>query len=138
MEINVSRIKTKLSSTRILVLALALAVGSGLGFELRSNAFAQQAQPPLPSPQDLSRTFISVAKQIKPAVVNIDVVEKTKRSSVQLPEGFPQIPGFGTPRRQKGTGSGVIISADGYILTNNHVAGEAEQINVKLADGREL
>jgi len=138
METNVSRIKTKLSSTRILVLAFALAVGSGLGFELRSNVFAQQAQPPLPSPQDLSRTFISVAKQIKPAVVNIDVVEKTKRSSVQLPEGFPQIPGFGTPRRQKGTGSGVIISADGYILTNNHVAGDADQINVKLADGREL
>src|SRR5438552_7615187 len=116
MEINVSSIKRKLSSTRILVLALALAVGSGLGIELRSNAFAQQAQPPLPSPQDLSRTFISVAKQIKPAVVNIDVVEKAKRSSAQLPEGFP---GFGTPRRQKGTGSGVIISADGYILTNN-------------------
>ena len=138
METNVSRIKTKLSSMRILVLALALAVASGLGLELRQIAYAQQGQAALPSPQDLSRTFISVAKQIKPAVVNIDVVEKTKRSSVQLPEGFPQIPGFGTPRRQKGTGSGVIISADGYILTNNHVAGDAEQINVKLADGREL
>src|SRR6266404_6817968 len=138
METNVSRIKTKLSSTRILVLALALAVGSGLRLELRQIAYAQQGQAALPSPQDLSRTFISVAKQIKPAVVNIDVVEKTKRSSVQLPEGFPQIPGFGTPRRQKGTGSGVIISADGYILTNNHVAGDAEQINVKLADGREF
>jgi serine protease Do len=138
METNVSRIKTKLSSMRILVIALALAVASGLGFELRQIAFAQQGQAALPSPQDLSRTFISVAKQIKPAVVNIDVVEKTKRSSIQLPEGFPQIPGFGAPRRQKGTGSGVIISADGYILTNNHVAGDADQINVKLADGREL
>jgi serine protease Do len=121
---------------RILVLAVALAVASGIGFELRGKAFAQQAT--LPSPQELSRTFISVAKQIKPAVVNIDVVEKAKRSSMQLPEGFPQIPGFPTPRRQKGTGSGVIISADGYILTNNHVAGDAEQINVKLSDGREL
>ena len=139
MEINVSSIKRKVSSIRILVLGLTLAAASGLGFELRGLAFAQpQAQAPLPSPQDLSRTFIGVAKQIKPAVVNIDVVEKTKRSSVQLPEGFPQIPGFGAPRRQKGTGSGVIISADGYILTNNHVAGDAEQINVKLADGREL
>jgi serine protease Do len=140
METNVSSIKRKLSSTRILVFALALTVASGLGFELRQIAFAQQGQgqAALPSPQDLSRTFISVAKQIKPAVVNIDVVEKTKRSSIQLPEGFPQIPGFGAPRRQKGTGSGVIISADGYILTNNHVAGDADQINVKLADGREL
>jgi serine protease Do len=136
MEGNVSSIKIRISSIRIVVLAVALAVASGLGFELRGKALAQQAT--LPSPQELSRTFISVAKRIKPAVVNIDVVEKAKRSSMQLPEGFPQIPGFPAPRRQKGTGSGVIISADGYILTNNHVAGDAEQINVKLADGREL
>src|SRR5215813_4718931 len=106
-------LRTKLRSkwVRTVVCALALAVASGVGFELHGIAASQQAQAPLPSPQDLSRTFINVAKQIKPAVVNIDVVEKTKRSSVQLPEGFPQIPGLGSPRRQKGTGSGVIISA---------------------------
>jgi serine protease Do len=141
MEINISRIKTKVSAVRILVVTLAIAAASGIGFELRGLASAEpaQAQAQLPSPQDLSRAFIGVAKQVKPAVVNIDVVEKTKRASIQLPEGFPQIPGFGgQPRRQKGTGSGVIISADGYILTNNHVAGDAEQINVKLADGREF
>ena len=126
--------------TRLMILGLALAVASGLGFEVQRKASAQQQQ--LPSPSDLSRTFINVAKQVKPAVVNIDVVEKTKRASIRMPEGFPQIPGFpgfeGQPRRQRGTGSGVIISADGYILTNNHVAAEAEQINVKLADGREF
>jgi serine protease Do len=143
METNVRSIKNRLNKIPILVYAVALVVASGLGFELRGISVPQpaqaQSQAPLPSPQDLSRTFIGVAKQVKPAVVNIDVVEKAKRSaSIQLPEGFPQIPGFGTPRRQKGTGSGVIISADGYILTNNHVAGDAEQINVKLADGREL
>ena len=141
MEINVSSIKKKMSGVRILVFAVAVAAASGIGLELRGLASADpgQAQAQLPSPQDLSRAFIGVAKQIKPAVVNIDVVEKAKRASVQLPEGFPQIPGFGgQPRRQRGTGSGVIISADGYILTNNHVAGDAEQINVKLADGREF
>jgi serine protease Do len=139
MDINVSTIKPNLSAARIVTFALALAAASALGFELRATGVAAQAPAQLPSPQDLSRTFISVAKQIKPAVVNIDVVEKTKRSSIQMPEGFPQFPGFPQqPRRQRGTGSGVIISADGFILTNNHVAGEAEQINVKLADGREL
>src|SRR5437868_2652965 len=55
---------------------------------------------------------------------------------------MPQIPGFpqfDVPRGpQRGTGSGIIISADGYILTNNHVAGEADEIKVKLADGREF
>lgn len=122
---------------RAFALAIALAVATGVGFEMHGGALAQQAQ--LPSPQDLSRTFINVAKQIKPAVVNIDVVEKTKRSAMRMPEGFQLPPGFGdTPRRQKGTGSGVIISSDGYILTNNHVAGDAEQINVKLSDGREF
>jgi serine protease Do len=139
-------LRTKLRSkwAPTVVCALALAVASGVGFELHGSAAAQQAQAPLPSPQDLSRTFINVAKQIKPAVANIDVVEKSKRtSSMRLPEGFPQIPGLpnfgdGVPRRQKGTGSGVVISTDGYILTNNHVAGDADQINVKLADGREF
>src|SRR5262245_41865782 len=143
MEINVGRMRVKLSKTRIFALTLALAVALGLGVGLRGNVSAQQhGQASLPSPQDLSRTFVSVAKQVKPAVVNIDVVEKSRRSSMRMPEGFPQIPGFpqfeDTPRRQRGTGSGVIISQDGYILTNNHVAGDAEQINVKLADGREL
>jgi serine protease Do len=141
MDINVSNIKSKMSGARALIFAVAIAAAAGIGFEFRGFASPEpeQSQAQLPSPQDLSRAFIGVAKQIKPAVVNIDVVEKSKRASVQLPEGFPQIPGFGQqPRRQRGTGSGVIISADGYILTNNHVAGDAEQINVKLADGREF
>jgi len=141
MDINVSNIKSKISGARALIFAVAIAAAMGIGFEFRGFASPEpaQSQAQLPSPQDLSRAFIGVAKQIKPAVVNIDVVEKSKRASVQLPEGFPQIPGFGQqPRRQRGTGSGVIISADGYILTNNHVAGDAEQINVKLADGREF
>jgi len=139
MEINRQSIKSRLGK-RTFGFALALALTLGLGFEAHRVAFAQQSQASLPSPQDLSRTFISVARQLKPAVVSIDIVEKAKRtSSMRLPDGFPQIPGFGdAPRQQKGTGSGVIISSDGYILTNNHVAGDADQIKVKLADGREF
>jgi len=139
METNLRMVKDGWRGARLTVLALALAAASVLGLGLHRSASAQQGQ--LPSPADLSRTFISVAKQVKPAVVNIDVVEKTKRTAMRLPEGFPQIPGLpfeGQPRRQRGTGSGVIISADGYILTNNHVAADAEQITVKLADGREF
>src|SRR6185436_12684772 len=138
METNLRIVKDGWRGARLVVLALALAVASGLGFEVQRRAAAQQQQ--LPSPADLSRTFINVAKQVKPAVVNIDVVEKSKRAALRLPEGL-QIPGLpfeGQPRRQRGTGSGVIISAEGYILTNNHVAAEAEQITVKLADGREF
>jgi serine protease Do len=140
MGVSPNRIKQTQSGMRALIFALAIAVAAGLGFEVEKSASAQQSQAQLPSPADLSRTFINVAKQVKPAVVNIDVVEKSKRSAMRLPEGFPDIPGLGggQPRRQRGTGSGVVISSDGYILTNNHVAADAEQITVKLADGREF
>src|SRR5262245_1398735 len=63
---------------------------------------------------EISRTVIDAAKRIKPAVVHIKV---------------------GT---SGATGSGVIISSDGYILTNDHVASAANELTVKLADGREL
>jgi serine protease Do len=136
MSVNVNGVRTKLIAVRVLLVTLSLVVASGLGFEIQRIAAAQQSQ--LPSPADLSRTFTGLAKQIKPAVVNVEVVEKARRSStMRLPDGFPDF-GFGQPRRQQGTGSGVIISSDGYILTNNHVAGDAEQITVKLADGREF
>src|SRR5436853_919515 len=138
MGVNLNKIKLARRGVAALVLAMAMTIASGLGLDMAKVVSAQQQT--LPSPVELSRTFVSIAKQVKPAVVNIDVVEKAQRQSMQLPEGFPQIPGLGDgqPRRQRGTGSGVIISADGYILTNNHVAGDAEQIKVKLADGREF
>src|SRR5215813_14269900 len=132
MGVSLNKIKPTRRGVAAFVLTLALTLGSGLGFEKLASA---QQQQPMPSPVELSRTFVSVAKQVKPAVVNIDVVEKAQGQNMQLPEGFPQIPGFGEgqSRRQRGTGSGVIISSDGYILTNTHVAGDqAQQIKVKL------
>jgi serine protease Do len=143
MGLNLSNPSSKTSRARALVMALVLAVAVTVTGQV--NTFAQQpGQENLPSPADLSRTFVQVAKQVKPAVVHVEVVEKTRpQTSRRMPEGFPQIPGFppfgdAQPRRQKGAGSGVIISPDGYILTNNHVAGDAEDIKVKLGDGREM
>lgn len=145
---------SRLTGVRAIFISLALilvAGAAGAGYEARNAAFGQQAKPAvsttatenLPSPADLSRAFINVAKKTKPAVVNIDVVEKVRRTARSETQDFPQIPGlppFGQmqPQPRRGTGSGVIISADGYILTNNHVAGDADEIKVKLSDGREL
>jgi serine protease Do len=109
--------------------------------------------------KQMSKAFASVSKEAMPAVVFIQVektVEAGQMFGGQMPFGFndpfeqfndeffkrffgdrmPQ----SQPRkfRQSGQGSGFIISKDGYILTNNHVVGDADKIKVKLKDGREF
>ena len=99
--------------------------------------------------------FSDLVKKYGPAVVNVSV-EGTRRVSAQAPE-MPDIPGLqenpglreffrgfrgripmpqgDTPMR--GHGSGFIVSADGYIITNAHVVDQAEQVTVRLTDRRE-
>ncbi len=122
------------SCARRMTSALAISLGLSLFAPGNALVFGQQPQTrmaeaskpaQLASPGELSRTFINVAKRVKPAVVHINMMAG---GAGQSPSG---------PAR-RGTGSGVIISPDGYILTNNHVAGAADDIRVKLSDGREL
>ncbi|GGW81106.1 DegQ family serine endoprotease [Alteromonas halophila] len=81
-------------------------------------------------------------EEATPAVVSI-AVEGTQTARQRVPEMFRYF--FGGPQEQmqerpfRGLGSGVIIDADkGYIVTNNHVVDNADEITVKLTDGREL
>jgi serine protease Do len=158
--------------SRILTPALALSLGFGLFASSGSTVFGQQApedaiasgqqaqkekapETPttLPSPAELSRVFINVAKRIKPAVVQINIVTGgIRQTSADEPdEAAPSGPPSASPSGQplnpvqqqspyarSGTGSGVIVTPDGYILTNNHVAGPASEIRVRLYDGREF
>jgi serine protease Do len=89
-----------------------------------------------PSPAELSMSFREVAKAVKPAVVYVNIVENASIDSGQ-PDIFGS-PMPGIPRRREGAGSGFIVTEDGYILTNNHVVGNANKINVTLADGRKF
>ena len=81
--------------------------------------------------------FTSIAQTVEPTVVNIKA-ERLRPASVDsagpsLKSGLP-----GPPRRLEATGSGVIVRADGYILTNDHVVEDADggTVTVTLADGR--
>jgi serine protease Do len=88
------------------------------------------------SARSLSRAFQRVAKRVEPAVVH--VTQLSKQRIVQR-DFFGRAISVGPEQlRQTGLGSGVLVSEDGFIVTNNHVIRGADIVRVKLVDGREF
>jgi serine protease DegQ len=91
----------------------------------------------------VATSFNDAARRAMPAVVNIFTSQEVKRPRHPFMDdpvfryffGEPPAPG---PERRAGLGSGVIASAEGYILTNNHVIESVDQIEVALADSRKV
>ena len=87
----------------------------------------------------LGIAFSHVAEQVSPSVVSIQVEVSRKRNAPGLfPFPFPFGGDQSEPGLQQGSGSGMILTADGGILTNNHVVEHAQRIRVKLQDGRQF
>lgn len=110
--------------TSLLLLSPAIALAEATG--------ALSVTPQIQEARKLSDAFVQVADKVSPSVVQIDV---TSREENEASRYFGR--GADSPIA-KGTGSGVIFTADGAILTNNHVVEGALTINVHLRDGRFL
>jgi serine protease Do len=96
--------------------------------EAKQRVLAVLDSPPHSSGMADSR-IVEAVKKIEPVVVNIDTISRT------VPESSETDP-LGLGREVRGKGSGVILSADGYIVTNRHVIEEANRIRVTLPTGQ--
>jgi len=138
------------------LVALAAGVGVGLGLQLSGLRWPGAASPPPsraagPTAADIQRAFVGVAEHVRPAVVNIATAHFLRR---QRPRGATPSPGtppslkeyfdqyFGQmppgERERSGVGSGVIIDAQGHILTNLHVIKGADEITVRFHNKKEV
>ncbi len=141
---------------RRLALTAALGIGLGLGLHIAMAAPAQARAP--------EGDFADLAEQLLPSVVNISTSQTVKnRPGGGLPEGMPQFPpgspfeeffkdffdrqqrgggggggGNRPPRQVSSLGSGFIVDARGYVVTNNHVIADADEVRVILHDNTEL
>ena len=138
--------KTKVALSVAVSFLFGLGIASQFGFIDRPFTLPPVQTAPVVSDAevqpalDLSQAFVNVAEAVTPAVVQIETTRQRMRQSNDQRgwERFFRAPPSDLPDVISGSGSGFIISEDGYVLTNNHVIEDAQQINVTLLDGREF
>jgi serine protease Do len=142
--------------TILATLAIGILIGTivSRGVKGQESKKGSDATPlSVPAPKELSNQFSQVSKQLEPSVVNINtestIKTQRRRRGPAGPEGgdeqnpfddffdrFFGGPGGGNPGsiRERSLGSGVLVDAKGYIVTNRHVVEKADRIRVKLQD----
>jgi len=132
-------------SLAVLTGAALVALSPQLGFTRTAPAKLWTDEPPKVSGQTVpAPDWVSLAKALKPAVVNVST--KRVESGPSLPKGMDPNDPFSQYFRQfeqrphpvRSLGSGFIIHPDGYVVSNNHVVDGASEIRVRLSDGREF
>lgn len=124
----------------------SLAQGGGVRLTGAQSVIKPVDAPTLPAARplvELSDAFSAVAEHVRPSVVFIRSERKERvTQNPQVPRGFEPFFNFpqqrGQPRIERGSGSGFIVSEDGYILTNNHVVDGAQKVTVRLLDQRQF
>lgn len=130
---------------RLVWIPLILLIGfllGGITYFLLSKAVAPSYTPFSPripkQIEETSRAFSEIVRAVSPAVVNISTIKTVRRQQTPFDEFFDflQPSPYGRSKRWKeqSLGSGVIVSQDGYIVTNNHVVEQADEIKVTLID----
>jgi len=145
------RAKTKVVLLTATAFLFGIGLAGGLGWTSPSHAMPVITEAPQISPEavrpamDLSDAFTNLADAVTPAVVRIETrrAVQSRARQQQVPDAFRRF--FDIPEQNQppappqgaiAGGSGFIVSADGYILTNNHVIEGADEVRVYLSDRR--
>jgi serine protease Do len=149
-------------------LSVGILIGTVISYGVKGKEGQQKSEVTpltLPSPQQMSNTFSTIAKQLEPSVVNINTESTIKNVHRRRGQGGGQdddddgsgmedffnhffgAPGQGQPGQQPGQGgpgdgairerslgSGVVVDAKGYIITNRHVIDKADRIRVRFEE----